>query len=176
MVPTAEAFSLPIISFTSPTATDDIRGACETHGFFQLIDHPITQEMQDRTLSAMQAFFALPTDVKMAFKRTDDTAGYEAIQSQKLEKGTNPDVKEGFYCGEPGHVFTGTKFGDNQWPHDPQFRETFMAYYHAVYEMSKQLFAILALSMHLSPRFFDEFLKDEVSLARFLHYPPTPAT
>jgi isopenicillin N synthase-like dioxygenase len=175
MVSTVQ-LSLPVISLTSPTAIDDIHDACVTPGFFQLIDHPITQEMQDRTLLAMQSFFALPTNMKMSLKRTDDSAGYEAIQSQKLEKGTNPDMKEGFYCGPEGHVFTGTKFGDNQWPEDPQYRETFMAYYHAVYDLSKQLFSMLAQTLRLSPTFFEEFLKDEVSLARFLHYPPTPST
>ena len=28
MVPTLESFSLPVISFTSPTVADDIRAAC----------------------------------------------------------------------------------------------------------------------------------------------------
>jgi len=102
--------TLPIISFTSPTVADQLRSACLEHGFFQLVDHPIPQSLQDRTLSAMQSFFSLPTDIKMSLKRTDDTAGYEAMQSQKLEKGTIPDIKEGFYCGREGHVFTGTKF------------------------------------------------------------------
>src|SRR5579859_3796782 len=174
MVPTLESFSLPVISFTSPTAADDIRAACLTHGFFQLVDHPITKEMQDRTLAAMESFFALPTETKMAIKRTDDLAGYEAMRSQKLERGTAPDVKEGFYVGEEGHVFTGTKFGQNQWPEDPMYKEVFMAYYRAVYALSKQLFSILAQSLRLPQTFFEEFLEEEVSLARFLHYPPTP--
>ena len=167
--------TLPIISFTSPTVADELRSACLEHGFFQLVDHPISQSLQDRTLAAMQSFFSLPTDIKMSLKRTDDDAGYEAMQSQKLEKGTIPDIKEGFYCGREGHVFTGTKFGNNQWPEDPQFRKVFMAYYHAVYDLSKQLFAILAESLRIPSDFFEDFLTDEVSLARFLHYPPTPA-
>jgi isopenicillin N synthase-like dioxygenase len=166
MAPTVSAFALPIISFTSPTAIDDIRDACRIHGFFQLVDHPITEEMQYRTLSAMKSFFSLPTDVKMALKRTDDNAGYEAMQAQHLEPGTNPDMKEGYYCGEEGHVFTGTKFGSNQWPEDPQYREIFRAYYHAVYELSKQVFSMLAQTLSLPPDFFQEFLKEEVSLAR----------
>ena len=174
MVPTLESLSLPVISFASPTVADEFREACLEHGFFQLIDHPITREMQDRTLLAMKSFFALPTDLKMSLKRTDDLAGYEAMQSQKLEKGTIPDIKEGFYVGQEGHVFTGTKFGDNQWPKDPQYRMVFMEYYHATYALSKQLFSILAKSLRLPSEFFDDFLRDEVSLARFLHYPPTP--
>jgi len=132
--------------------------------------------MQDRTLAAMESFFALPTETKMAIKRTDDLAGYEAMRSQKLERGTAPDVKEGFYVGEEGHVFTGTKFGQNQWPEDPMYKEVFMAYYRAVYALSKQLFSILAQSLRLPQTFFEEFLEEEVSLARFLHYPPTPPT
>jgi hypothetical protein len=143
MVPTTD-LSLPIISFKSPTVADEIRNACLTHGFYQLIDHPITQEMQDETLATMKSFFSLPTDVKMQLLRTDDRAGYEAMQSQKLEKGTIPNVKEGYYVGAPGHVWTGTKFGDNTWPQDPKYEKVFMAYYRAVYDLSKQLFAILS--------------------------------
>ncbi len=173
MVPTSDV-SLPIISFTSPTVSDDIRAACLMHGFFQLVDHPIPVSLQERVLSTMQSFFALPTDVKMSLIRTDDRAGYEAMQSQKLEKGTTPDMKEGFYCGKEGHVFTGTKFGDNQWPADPIYKSVFMEYYNAVYSLSTQLFRVLARSLQLPEDFFEDFLDREVSLARFLHYPPTP--
>ena len=145
------------------------------HGFFQLIDHPIPTSLQARVLSTMKAFFALPTDVKMSLARTDDRAGYEAMQSQKLERGTTPDMKEGFYCGKEGHVFTGIKFGDNQWPSsDPIYQTVFMEYYNAVYALSSQLFSILAQSLKLPADFFEDFLDREVSLARFLHYPPTP--
>jgi isopenicillin N synthase-like dioxygenase len=112
----------------------------------------------------------------MALQRTNDNAGYEAMRTQHLEPGTNPDVKEGYYCSEEGHVFTGTKFGNNQWPEDPRYRKIFMAYYHAVYKLSKQLFSMLAQTLNLPAEFFVEFLEDEVSLARFLHYPPTPPT
>jgi isopenicillin N synthase-like dioxygenase len=124
----------------------------------------------------MKSFFSLPESTKQSLLRTDDRAGYEAMQSQKLEKGTNPDMKEGFYCGQEGHVFTGTKFGENQWPEDPIYKEVFMGYYNAVYTLSTQLFAILAESLSLPKTFFSEFLDREVSLARFLHYPPTPVT
>jgi len=174
MVPTPASLSLPIISFTSPTIADELHSACLEHGFFQLINHPITQEMQTETLEAMKSFFSLPTEEKMKLKRTDEQAGYEAMFSQKLEPGTTPDVKEGFYVGEEGHVYTGTQFGDNQWPEDPKYKKVFMAYYHAVFELSRKLFAILARSLRIREDFFEDFLEGEVSLARFLHYPPTP--
>ena len=167
-------FRLPVISFKSPTVADEIRDACLTHGFFQLVDHPIDPRLQSQTLTAMHSFFSLSNEIKMSLRRTDELAGYEAMQSQKLEKGTTPDIKEAFYVGEEGHVFTGTKFGDNQWPSDPLYKHAFMAYYHAVYALSKDLFSILAQSLQISPEFFQDFLTDEVSLARFLHYPPTP--
>src|SRR5271170_7503876 len=44
-----------------------------------------------------------------------------------------------------------------------------MTYYHAVYDLSKQLFAILAESLCIPFDFFEDFLRGEVSLARFLH-------
>jgi isopenicillin N synthase-like dioxygenase len=171
MVPTLN-LCLPIISFKSPTVADEIRKACLTQ---LLPTHRPPQEMQDETLATMKSFFGLPTDVKMQLLKTDDRAGYEAIQSQKLEKGTIPNVKEGYYVGAPGHVWTGTKFGDNTWHRDPKYEKVFMAYYSAVYDLSKQLFAILARSLKLSETFFEDFLQDEVSLARHLHYPPTPS-
>lgn len=77
IVPTIESLSLPVISFTSPTVADELREASPEHGFFQLIDHLITQEMQDRTLSIMKSSFSLPTGLKMSLKRTDNLTGYE---------------------------------------------------------------------------------------------------
>src|SRR5271156_996557 len=140
-LPMVNKFRLPVISFKSPTVADEIRDACLTHGFFQLVDHPIDLQLQRQTLSAMYSFFSLSDEIKMSLKRTDDLAGYEAMRSQKLEKGTTPDIKEAFYVGEEGHVFTGTKFGDNQWPPNPLYKRAFMTYYHAVYALSKQLFS-----------------------------------
>ena len=64
----------------------------------------------------------------------------------------------------------GTKFGDSQWPKDPQYWMVFMEYYHALCVLSKQLFSILAKSLGNQPDLFDDFLREEVSLARFLPY------
>ena len=106
----------------------------------------------------------------MSLKRTGDLAGCEAMQSQKLERGRIPAYRGGILYWSRGPCFHGTKFGDNQWPKDPQYHRGL--YYHAVYALSTQLCSIRAKSLPLPSEFFDDFLHGEVSLARFFHYLP----
>lgn len=110
--------------------------------------------------------------------------GYELIGSQILEEGTRPELKEGLYIGEeiskdhPYFVKKKLNSGPNFWPQsvdDPEeFKKTTMKYYHAVFELAKDVLKVIALSLGAKEEFFDDFAKDAVATMRYLHYPPQP--
>ena len=84
---------------SSPAAEhilDDIRRACQTTGFFQIVGHGISRQLQKSIFDAAAAFFALPFDKKKKLdaKTTIGHRGYDVLASQSYEDGVLPDLKE----------------------------------------------------------------------------------
>lgn len=75
------------------SVVDQIRSACATSGFFQIVGHGISQMMQDSVLRASKALFSLPQEEKSKLKGKPGV-GYETFGSQVLEAGKKPDLKE----------------------------------------------------------------------------------
>ena len=100
---TIPPFSIPTVDI-SPYLQDlhsskaqevvsQIRDACKTSGFFQIIGHGIPQPLQEAVFKSAQAVFDLPFDEKVKLKSAVGR-GYEIIGSQTLQPGTKPDMKE----------------------------------------------------------------------------------
>lgn len=80
---------------------DNLRDACMTTGFFSLVGHGISKELQERVFNASKTFFALPLEEKRKLKAPPLLSrGYEQIGSQVLQEGTRPDMKEvvSYHC------------------------------------------------------------------------------
>jgi isopenicillin N synthase-like dioxygenase len=71
----------------------EIRHACKTSGFFQIINHGIPSSLQKKVLDSAVRLFDLPLDEKLKLQSAKGR-GYEVIGSQALQPGTNPDLKE----------------------------------------------------------------------------------
>lgn len=79
----------------SAKIVEQVRQACITSGFFQLVGHGITKELQSRVQDAAKAIFALPLEEKKKLMHpTLKNRGYEIIGSQALQEGALPDLKE----------------------------------------------------------------------------------
>jgi isopenicillin N synthase-like dioxygenase len=101
-------FSIPTIDITpyldSPTSieaskiVDQVRTACLTTGFFQLVGHGIPRSLQDDIFKGSEALFSLPFEEKKKLDRSvsvgSSNRGYELIGNQGLQEGTLPDLKE----------------------------------------------------------------------------------
>ncbi|KAL3430498.1 hypothetical protein BDV09DRAFT_189191 [Aspergillus tetrazonus] len=191
MAPTAP----PILDFSPFYGTDgaakaklvqQVRESCEYNGFFQITGHRIPRELQVRVMNAAKRFFALPLEEKMAIDKNFNSfnRGYELLRSQMLEVGTGPELKEGLYIGEeigtdhPYYINGRLNSGPNQWPATvpdaEEFRRTSMEYYHAVYELAKDVLAVLALTLDVEESFFDPLTEGGVATMRMLHYPSQP--
>jgi len=175
--------SLPVVSLRSPQAPAQIRQACETLGFFYLVDHGIASQRVQGLMAAARALFDLDAAAKasLSIKNSPVMRGYETLGEQTLDGGSLPDLKESFYCGlehgpEHPYVQRGLQgYGANQWPSAlPGLRAQCSAYTHEMCALSRQLMSMLALSLDLPADTFEASQGDPLVTLRLLRYPPHP--
>ncbi|KAG9245605.1 2og-Fe oxygenase family protein [Calycina marina] len=191
-------FHIPTVDIapylTDPTSSasqkiiTQVREACLTTGFFQLVGHGIAKSLKDQVFKGSEAFFKLPYAEKMKLDRTHSIGasnrGYEVIGNQGLQNDTLPDLKEGFYIGkhidaEDPRIKEGAfLMGPNLWPDSeliPEnvFKEPMNEYFSSMFDLALSVMGIIALGLPYGPNVFDEFVSnDAVSSIRLLHYPP----
>ncbi|KAE8419739.1 hypothetical protein BDV36DRAFT_293856 [Aspergillus pseudocaelatus] len=186
---------LPILDFSafygdSPNAkaklVEQVRESCLHNGFFQITGHRIPLELQRRAMDCSKRFFSLPLEEKLKIDKRNNTfnRGYELLQSQMNEAGASPDLKEGLYIGReiptdhPYFLQRLLNSGPNQWPDAipdrKEFQQSTMEYYHAVFDLAKDIMAVLALTMNHNETYFGPLTDGAVATLRYLHYPPQP--
>ncbi|KAJ5760145.1 hypothetical protein N7520_007301 [Penicillium odoratum] len=185
----------PILDFSPIYGEDDeakarlveeVRKCCQYNGFFQITGHRIPLVLQRRVMDCSKRFFDLPLEEKMEIDQNLNSfnRGYEMLRSQMLEVGTSPELKEGLYIGEeisedhPYFLQKKLTSGPNQWPRTvpdaEEFQKTTMEYYHAVFDLSKDVLAVLALTLGVETSYFDPLTDGAVATMRYLHYPAQP--
>jgi isopenicillin N synthase-like dioxygenase len=98
LVPTIDVS--PFLSDPSSTAADEVisavRSACLTTGFFQIVGHGMSWELQQATFDAAATFFALPLEEKkkLDIKKSIGHRGYDMMGTQSYEADSLPDMKE----------------------------------------------------------------------------------
>ncbi|MCJ1291609.1 2-oxoglutarate-dependent dioxygenase mpl2 [Xylographa carneopallida] len=196
--PKPAAFYIPSVDITpyladpaSPAAQTviaDIRTACLSTGFFQLLGHGVPADLQARVFAGVAKFFALPQPAKRAIRATKDTGfrGYDLLASQSYEADVLADLKEGFFMGAdlaPTHPHVRAKrffAAPNVWPPEEllpanEFREPLERYYEAMLRLCGTVLDLLAATLPYGPGIFDDFRGPEPACPqRLLHYPPTP--
>jgi len=185
--------SLPIIDIgglSSATLSDReavgarLRAACSYNGFFYISNHGVDEALVADVFAEAAAFFDLPAEEKAEVDKSRSRAnrGYEALQTQTLEPGALPDLKEGYYVG-PEHeaddprVIAGMfNHGANQWPAGrPRFKPVMQAYFDVMMELAARMMRGIALSLQLPEDYFKGYCTDAMATIRLLHYPPQPA-
>jgi isopenicillin N synthase-like dioxygenase len=83
-------------SIEACAVVDQIRQACATSGFFQMVNHGLHTELQDGAFAAAENFFRLPMQEKTALDASKNSGhrGYDVLESQSYEEGVMPDLKE----------------------------------------------------------------------------------
>ena len=72
-----------------------VRSACVTYGFFQLVGHEVPLALQQQAFECARTFFSLPLDAKMLVSKDKLSGrGYEAIGTQALQPGRPADLEE----------------------------------------------------------------------------------
>jgi len=151
------------------------------YGFAIVSDHGLEPALIARAMARVKAFFALPDDVKRAYRvpngggqRGYTPFGVEAAKGAKLV-----DLKEFWHVGRnlpAGHPYR-AQMPDNLWPAEIEgFQEDVYALYAALDALGAKLLASIARFLNLPDDFFVNPVKDGNSILRLLHYPPVPAS
>ena len=183
----------PIIDFSAHKSTDaaaqqelvrQVREACLEKGFFQIINHGISPELQKAMFAQSKEFFSLPEDVKMKYSQAThpNKLGYERLRSQNFEKKTEGDLKEGFFIGRtlpedhPFRLQNRIHCGQNIFPSElsspSTFEETVTTYHRQMTALAETMLSIIAQTLSLPAAYFNSFSNDAVAVLRLLHYPP----
>jgi isopenicillin N synthase-like dioxygenase len=160
------------------SAITEIRKACETIGFFYVIGHGISRDVQVRILSTAKEFFALPQSIK----RSVDVAKSRCFRGYVPLALTGPNVPkrmlEAFQMmldlgpDDPDVATKSIMYGANQWPENsPRMREILEAYFKEMGRLSNHLLSLFAYALGEDPGVFSTYYQKPLTQLRLLHYP-----
>lgn len=149
-------------------ATEAVRQACRTHGFFRVVNHGVPAHLMARALELSSAFFALPDDDKARARAAEGSeaplpAGYARQPAHSADK------------NEYLLVF-GPKLGFNVYPAEPSgFREAVEECYAKLTELGLLMQEVLNECMDLPPGFLTDYNSDRSFdfLAALRYFPAT---
>ncbi|KAF3435683.1 hypothetical protein FNV43_RR22774 [Rhamnella rubrinervis] len=187
-----EAEGIPLIDLSVLNSNDDreaiekvvreVGSACEQWGFFQVINHGVPLEKRQKIEAVSREFFAQSLEEKRKVRREESSVcGYYDTELTKNVR----DWKEvfDFTLEDPTIVPVSPDPEDNslmhwtnKWPENPpQLREACEEYIREVEKLSLKLMGLVAQSLGLPEKRFNEYFKDQTSFTRLNHYPPCPS-
>jgi isopenicillin N synthase-like dioxygenase len=140
-----------------------------THsGFMYLMGHGIPDAVLNRAFAAARWFFSQPPAFKARYPYTDVAAnfGYQGIETEKLDPGSVPDLKESFT------MRNALAHADDlaRWPAG-DFRDSALALYTVGLGAAYRLMEVMAGRLSLPADYFALRHRGENVTLRLLHYP-----
>jgi isopenicillin N synthase-like dioxygenase len=178
--------AIPIVDIGGLSSPDDsvraevareIGRAARDVGFLYVRGHGLDPRLSVELLEATKAFFAQDPAAKMAayIGRSGNHSGYVPEGEEVFASG-KVDKKEAFDVGLdlPGGDGRAPMLGANLWPDLAGFQAPVSAYYAAVADLARRLFAGFALALDLPEDHFAPHLTRPPSQLRLIHYPYDP--
>ncbi len=167
------------VSLAQPleTIADELGRSFGEYGFAVVRDHGIPQDLIERAEAVSKAFFALPDDVKRAYKIEGGggARGYTPFGTEKAKDAEVFDLKEFWHVGRSlpeGHPLA-EFMAPNVWPAEVAgFHETMSALFEAFETAGGRVLEAIALHLGRPRDFFADSVADGNSVMRLLHYPP----
>ena len=167
------------VSLAKPLAgiADELGRSFAEYGFAVVRDHGIPQDLIDKAEEVSKAFFALPDDVKKAYKIEGGggARGYTPFGTEKAKDADIFDLKEFWHVGRelPQDHALAEYMAPNVWPSEiAEFEATFSELYAAFEKTGLRVLEAIALHLGLERDFFARTVEDGNSVMRLLHYPP----
>ena len=158
-----------------------ISDACQNWGFFYIINHGVSEKLQEQLETLSKQFFALPEDVKMKIPMSNGGRAWRGFfpVGGELTSG-KPDLKEGLYLGtelpsSDPRVQEGLPLhGPNLWPEEiPELKTVVLEWLAVMEKLARAVMKGIALSLDLAADYFEKnYLEDPTCLFRIFNYPP----
>lgn len=175
------AINIPIIDLSDLFSGDPslrhatlrlIDCACREWGFFQVVNHGVSQQLMSRIREAWRQFFRLPLDEKQAYANSPLT--YEGYGSRLgVEKGIKLDWSDYFFL----HYLPTSLHDQNKWPKFPPFCRKLVADYgDELAKLSGKLMKAFSTNLGLDEDYLDKAFGGDQSGAclRVNFYPKCP--
>ncbi|MGF7234766.1 MAG: isopenicillin N synthase family dioxygenase [Frankia sp.] len=198
--PAGPGFAVPTVDIgpyvAGGSATDqrrvarEIDDAARTVGFMQILGHGIDTATQAGLAAAMDSFFDLPLDRKVAYRTPPEiNRGYAPPKSESLSlslgleaAGKANDFFEAFNIGvaasdHPGLGLPREIYAENLWPAEVAgFAAAVSRYFDEAARVARTLTTIFADALELPPGFFAGYTDHSLDVMRMNNYalPPGP--
>lgn len=158
---------------------------CHEVGFFSLVDHGVDDAFLDRYFGLLEAFFALPDDVKATIDKRNSPhfRGWERVGAELTNN--RPDYREQLDVStehapygidaEPPYLRLD---GPNQWLDDsvlPGFRAVVEEFFTRMGAVANELMAAMSVGLGLDADHLHHIFGERPqSFVKLISYPPTP--
>jgi isopenicillin N synthase-like dioxygenase len=152
------------------TLTSALQRAQQNIGFFFLSNHGISDRLLERTFAAVEDFFALPLEQKLALNADQGFTGYIPVSGSLLR---TLNFMRDFPADNP-HLLAGRRMmGPNKWPGElPWLRPIMKQYMTASIRLAYRLLPLYAQALDAAADYFDDKFDDPSVNCRAGHYPP----
>ena len=160
--------SVPTIDLRDKKTVSQIADACSEWGFFQIVNHGISDDLIAAMWEQTRVFFALPAETKEAVMRTRHNPwGYYNNELTKNQR----DKKEVFDYTVDG--MDSVYSAENRWPEmDDSFRKTMSKYRDECTALSLRILERMSEGLGLSPKHLEPYFSDgHTGFVRLNFYP-----
>ena len=145
-------------------------------GFIAIADHGMTQPRRERLYSAIQAYFALPEEVKAKYciPGMSGQRGHTPFGVETAKGFNTPDLKEFFQWGQ--HRGEGHFYAENVGVSEiPTLLPEVLEGFEILEDIGREVLKAIALHLSLDENWFESYVKGGNSILRAIHYPPIVA-
>ncbi len=164
---------------------DELCRICHEIGFFLVVDHGIPEQLTDDVFDMMRRFFTLPDEQKALIDKRSSRhfRGWEPVGTEFTNN--RPDIREQIDIWTDWPALSPTiepsylrLLGPNQWLPDDVLaghERLSTTWFRELGRLAERLLAALSEGLGLGPDHLQRFFGQQpMSLAKFIHYPPTP--
>ncbi|KAK4273826.1 hypothetical protein QN277_017147 [Acacia crassicarpa] len=164
---------VPIIDLACPDRTHllvQLREACKSYGFFQVINHGVPEEVVKNMLEVACEFFKLPVEEKMKLYSDDPSKTMRLSTSFNVKKETIRNWRDYLRL----HCHPLDKYLP-EWPSNPpSFKERVRKYCEEVRALGMRIEEYIGESLGLHADYMKEVLGDQGQHMAVNYYPPCP--
>ncbi|KAI3760171.1 hypothetical protein L1987_50562 [Smallanthus sonchifolius] len=166
-VPLCQNIPLIDLSQSQSQTVQEILDACQEFGFFQVINHGVSEDLIDDTMKVVKEFFNMPIEEKEKLYSIDPTKSCKLYTSSYNY--TNEEIH--FWRDNLRHPCHPLDKWVHLWPEKPtNYRDVIGKYSLEVRELSLRMLELIREGLGLEPGYFGEELTG-AQLLSINHYP-----